>query len=200
MFDVAIIGAGAAGSSCAVTLASANKFDWAKDKKYLLIDDNKSDLKKASLFNVPGFEYGISGVKAIKKIKQHIYKFPSISFKENQSVLEINKKDEIFEIVTDKERYKAKLIVLATGMHEFNIKGLDLKILPHTKVLKPGKIKIKNQNNIAADGIYVAGLLSGVKTMYLIAAGDGVKVACDIFEKWQNRPAVSHDSIKDAIL
>lgn len=35
-YDVVIIGAGAAGFGCALTLGSANdKFDWAKDKKIL---------------------------------------------------------------------------------------------------------------------------------------------------------------------
>ena len=35
-YDVVIIGGGAAGLSCGMTLASANnKFDWAKDKDIL---------------------------------------------------------------------------------------------------------------------------------------------------------------------
>ena len=62
-YDVVIIGAGAAGFACALTLGSANdKFDWAKDKKYIILDDNKSDLNVGKYFNVAGVESGINGV------------------------------------------------------------------------------------------------------------------------------------------
>ena len=89
---------------------------------------------------------------------------------------------------------------MATGMHSFDIEGINVEVQPHDKVLKPNKIKLSHKDNCVMDGLYVAGLLSGVKTMYLIAAGDGTKVACDIFEEWTLKMAVSHDSIKDAIV
>jgi len=199
MYDVVIIGGGAAGIGCGITLASANnKFDWAKDKKYLLLDDGKSDLKKAALFNVPGFDYGISGANALKQMQDHLKFFPAIEQKE-EKVISITGNRGNFTIKTKESEYKADIIVLATGMNEFNIEGLDVTVSEHNKVMKPNKIKLEHIDNRITDGIYVAGLLSGVKTMYLIAAGDGSKVACDIFEEWTGKMAVSHDSIKDAI-
>ena len=69
-YDVVIIGAGAAGFGCALTLGSANdKFDWAKDKKYLILDDNKSDLNVGKYFNVAGVDSGINGVDLLLKMK-----------------------------------------------------------------------------------------------------------------------------------
>jgi len=199
MYDVVIIGGGASGLGCGVTLASAStKFEWAKDKKYLIIDDGKSDLQKASLFNVPGFDYGISGANAIKQMQDQLKFFPSIEQKE-ETVLTIKGHRGNFSIKTKDSEYKADIIVLATGMHEFNIDGLDVTVSEHDRVMKPNKIKIEHINNRITDGIYVAGLLSGVKTMFLIASGDGCKVACDIFEEWTGKMAVSHDSVKDAI-
>ena len=65
--------------------------------------------------------------------------------------------------------------------------------------MKPNKICLKNDDNLIEDGLYVAGLASGVKTMFAIANGDGVKVACDIFKKWTGKSAVAHDSIKDKL-
>jgi anaerobic glycerol-3-phosphate dehydrogenase len=199
VYDVVIIGGGAAGIGCGITLASANnKFDWAKDKKYLILDDGKSDLKKASLFNVPGFDYGISGQNALKQMRDHLSFFPSIQIKD-EKVITITGHRGDFTIKTEDSEYKADIIVLATGMHEFNIEGLDVTVADHDKVMKPNKIKLEHINNRITDGIYVAGLLSGVKTMFLIASGDGSKVACDIFEEWTGKMAVSHDSVKDAI-
>ncbi len=199
MYDVVIIGGGAAGIGCGITLASANnKFNWAKDKKYLILDTNNSDLEKAALYNVPSFDYGISGGSAIKQMKDQLSFFPAIEFK-NDQVLSISGRRGDFTIYTSSTEYKADIIVLATGMNKFNIEGLDVEVTTHDKVMKPGKIKIEHINNRVTDGIYVAGLASGVKTMYLIAAGDGAKVACDIFEEWTGKLAVSHDSVKDAI-
>ncbi len=198
-YDVVIIGGGAAGLSCGMTLASANnKFDWAKDKRYLILDDGNSDLKKASLFNVPGFDYGISGQNAIKQIRDHLSFFPAIEIKD-EKVLIISGSRGDFTIKTSQNEYKADIIVLATGMDEFNIDGLDVTVAKHDKVIKPNKIKLEHIDNRITDGVYVAGLLSGIKTMFLIAAGDGSKVACDIFEEWTGKMAVSHDSVKDAI-
>ena len=199
MYDVIIIGGGPAGIGCGLTLASANnKFDWAKNKKYLIIDEGDSDLTKAALFNVPGFDYGISGESAIKQMKDQLSFFPAVEFK-NEKTITITGQRGDFEITTEQNQYKADIIVLATGMQKFDIDGLDLSIATHDKVMKPGKVKIENINNRVTDGIYVAGLVSGVKTMFLIAAGDGSKVACDIFEEWTGKYAVSHDSVKDAI-
>ena len=199
IYDVVIIGGGPAGIGCGLTLASANnKFDWAKDKKYLILDEGNSDLKKAALFNVPGFDYGICGENAIKQMKDQLAFFPAIEFK-NEKVTTITGHRGDFEIKTEQNQYKADIIVIATGMQKFDIDGLDLGVTTHDKVMKPGKIKIENINNRITDGIYVAGLASGVKTMFLIAAGDGSKVACDIFEEWTGKYAVSHDSAKDAV-
>jgi len=62
IYDTIIIGGGASGMSAAITLGSAqDKFDWAADKKILLIDSGKSDLKAASFWNAPGIYVGKDG-------------------------------------------------------------------------------------------------------------------------------------------
>ena len=182
-----------------MTLASnKDKFECSKDKKYLILDDGKSDLNKASLFNVPGFPYGISGQIAMKDMQKHLTNFDQIELK-TESVIDVSGVRDNFTIITSSGEHKANMIVFATGMHQFEITGLDLSVIEHDKVMKPNKVKIQNIDNKISDGIYVCGLLSGVKTMYLIAAGDGCKVACDIFLEWTGKYAVAHDSVKDAI-
>jgi len=199
IYDVLIIGGGAAGYGVALTLASVeDKFDWAKDKKYLMIDNNNSDIAKASFFNLSGVEFGIGGDKLQKKLEEQLKEFKSCEIK-NDTVTDIEKDKDLFVVSTESSRYGAKIVVIATGMHSFDIKCDGIEIMPHNNIMKPNKIYLKNSDNKIAQNLYVAGLASGVKTMFAIANGDGVKVACDIFEQWTQKKAVAHDTIKDAI-
>ena len=91
-YDVLIIGAGAAGYGAALTLASANdKFDWAKDKKYLILDSNKSDLNAGRYINVAGIE-AINGVDLIKNLKNQLKIYPACTQKD-ESNQEVERKE-----------------------------------------------------------------------------------------------------------
>jgi len=200
MYDVLIIGGGAAGYGCALTLASVeNTMQWAKDKKYLMIDDNNSDILKASFFNLAGVEFGIGGDSLIPKMQRQLKNYDSCELLED-SVTKIQKIDDTFKVTSKNNSFEAKIVVIATGMHQFNIECDLVEIKEHTDVLKPDKICLKNNNNKISDGLYVAGLASGAKTMFAIANGEGAKVACDIFKVWTNKSAVAHDTIKDKLL
>jgi len=197
MYDVIIIGGGAAGYGCALTLASVEeKFEWAKSKKYLMIDDKKSDILKASFFNLAGVSFGIGGDELLLNMQIQLQNFKSCELI-NDTIIKIKKIDTEYKVISKNSEYKAKIVVLATGMHKFDIEYNNIKVLSHNDIMKPNKIYLKNNNNKIENGLYVAGLASGVKTMFAIANGDGTKVACDIFKLWTSKPTVAHDSIKD---
>lgn len=196
-YDVIIIGGGVAGITCALTLASTeDKFPWTQGKKYLVIDDNDSDLCKAKLFNVPGVEFGANGGETIEKMKEQLRNFKSVEFLNDTAVV-AEEEAQVFKIETKSgDIYEAENLVIATGMHGFDIEKLGVEIVPHDKTMKPGKIKIKNKDLKVRQGLYVAGLAAGSKTMFAIAAGNGAQVACDIFEEWSGKFAVAHDSAR----
>jgi thioredoxin reductase len=202
IYDVLIVGGGASGYGCGITLASTNeKFEWAKDKKYLIIDSGCSDIKKASFYNLSGTTYGIGGDRLLDTLQTQLHKLKYCELL-NDKVLKITKKDGIYKVYTKRRVFQTKILVLATGMHQFDIEceGVDIKVLPHRNVMKPQKIYLQNYENKIDTNLYVCGLASGVKTMFAIANGDGVKVACDILESYTGKKTVAHDSIKDAIV
>ncbi len=196
-YDVAIIGGGAAGISCAITLSSVEeKFSWAKEKKYILFDDGDSDILRAKFYNVAGVTFGIEGEKLLSEIKDQLNKFRSTTQIE-ESIIKIEGEKGNFSIHSKNSSYLAKTVVLATGMHHFNIEMDGIEVLPHNKIMKPNKIKLNHDELKIKDGVFVAGLASGNKSMYAIACGEGTRVACDIFEEWTGKFTVAHDSMKN---
>jgi thioredoxin reductase len=198
VYDVLIVGAGAAGYGCALTLASVqNTQEWAKNRRYMMLDNNDSDILKASFFNVPGLDFGIGGDTLLQKMQQQLKNFNSCALVQT-CVKKIEKKENDFEVHTsDNKIFKANIVVLATGMHTFDIECDMVKVKEHNDVMKSGKICLEHTDNIIAPNLYVAGLASGAKTMFAIASGEGAKVACQIFKSWTSKSAVAHDTIKD---
>eukprot|EP01156_Anaeramoeba_ignava_P014036 Anaeramoba_ignava/a608091_23.p1 GENE.a608091_23~~a608091_23.p1 ORF type:complete len:200 (-),score=-21.97 a608091_23:777-1376(-) len=199
MYDVLIIGGGAAGYGCALTLTSVEGTkDFGKNRKYLMIDNGNSDITKARFFNVAGVDFGIGGDELIVKMKQQLKNYKSCEIL-NDTVTRLIKKPEGYEVITPDNSFEASTVVIATGMHKFDIQcdGVEVNVLEHTDVLKPNKVCLKNEDNIIAPNLYVAGLASGAKTMFAIANGEGSKVACQIFKQWTGKPAVAHDNLKN---
>ncbi|WP_457625571.1 FAD-dependent oxidoreductase [Persephonella sp.] len=193
-YSVIIIGGGPAGLTCGITLASSKgKFDFAEEKKYLVIYDDYSDLDKALLRNVPGIQKGIRGKDLLKRIRKQASEFDNLILKKGKVVEAHGEKGNFTVKLESGEEYRSEYLVVATGFHRFDIKGLDLEIIPHRKSPRPGKIMIKNEGGKVRDGLFVAGLVAGVPTMYASASGSGAEVACDILSEWAGKTVVVHD-------
>lgn len=119
MYDVIILGAGPAGISASLYTKRANL-------KTLILYNDKSGLEKASLIeNYYGFKNGITGeelyntgIEQAKNIGVEVLK---------EEVVKIENNIEHFNIVTTKNEYQTKNLILATGnkKNRPKIKGIE---------------------------------------------------------------------------
>ena len=200
MYDVMIIGAGAAGMSCALVLGSAHQKPFAANKKIGLIAHQKSSHLQTALFNnVLGLEPGTLGTEVLSSgLKQIKNLYPHVDQIEGQKVLEIKEHNGSFELITNKSRFVTKLVVVALGYtNAFVIKGLEEYVEAHAKTkTEKQRIQLRNTDHLIKEGIYVVGTLAGWRSQFTIATGSGASVATDILTLWNNGEHVKvHDKV-----
>jgi thioredoxin reductase len=199
--DALIIGGGVSGVSCALILGSAHKKAFVQDKKITIITHQKaSSLQDAVFYNAYGVESGKLGADLLTETTQQLKKnYPYITQIEEEKVIKVTPMPDGFEVMTNKNSYTSKIIVIAIGSSNlFDIEGLQHYIEPHQKSLpEKQRIQLKNNDQLVAEGIYVAGTLAGHRSQLSIAAGSGAAVATDILTLWNGGVEThSHDSVR----
>lgn len=199
-FDILIIGGGAAGMSCALVLGSAKNIPFAVDKKIGIIMHQKSSALANGLFNnVLGLKAGTTGTEILAGGKQQLEEtYPHIVQIAKEKVIKVDGKSGNFMVITNKNSYQARTIVIAVGPSNlFNIEGLNQYVEPHQNLpIVKERIQLKNTNHKVAEGIYVAGVLAGWRSQFAIASGSGASVATDILTEWNSgNPTMVHDSV-----
>lgn len=201
MFDVLIIGGGVSGVSCALVLGSAHKKAFVQDKKIAIVAHQKaSSLQDAIFYNAYGIESGKLGADLLEESTAQLQgNYPHIFQIEDEKVTKVVSIDDGFEIVTNKNTYLSKVIVVAIGSSNFfAIEGLMDYVIPHQKSLpEKQRIQLKNIDQKVAEGVYVTGTLAGHRSQLAIAAGSGAAVATDILVLWNDGVEThSHDSVR----
>jgi len=201
MFDVLIIGGGVSGVSCALVLGSAHKKQFVQEKKIGIITHQKtSSLQEALFNNAYGIPAGKLGSELLTESLEQLHdQYPHVEQIDNEKVLKIEGEFPNFTVITNKNSYSSKSIVVAIGSaNTFNIEGLMQFVEPNKKALaEKNRIQLKNEDHKVADGIYVVGTLAGWRSQLAIAAGSGAAVATDILTLWNNGiSSQAHDSIR----
>lgn len=201
MFDVLIIGGGAAGVSCALVLGSASKKVFVADKNIAIISHQKaSALQDAVLNNAYGMPlYTLGSDTLANGLQQLQDAYPHITQIPKEKVSSITGQYPLFTVTTNKDVYQTKSVVITVGnSNSFNIDGLQGYVIPHMKTApEKNRIQLINDDHLVADGIYVAGTLAGWRSQVAIAAGSGAAVATDILTSWNNGiDTHSHDSLR----
>jgi len=198
-FDALIIGGGAAGMSCALILGSALEKKLVSQKKVGIVMHQKTSHLNSALFNnVLGLAPGTLGKQILQKGALHLQEqAPEVEQIFKEKVIEIVSSPQTFKVVTNKNIYKTKLLVLAIGYTSpFGIRGLDEFLIPHKKAkASKERIQLKNEDHLVKSGLYVAGTLAGWRSQFSIACGSGASVGTDILSLWKNEHTKVHDKL-----
>lgn len=205
MFDVIIIGAGPAGISASIYTKRANL-------KTMIIYQNNSNLEKAELIeNYYGFAKGITGIDLYNEgIKQA--ENLGVELKEEE-VINIKMNENGFEVITDKNEYKTKNIVLATGnkknvpkikgIQEFEGRGISYCAVcdgffyrnKDIAVIGNGKYAISETNELINLANQITILTDGEKAPEFRA--DNVKIDTRKIEEIQGEKRVEQIKLED---
>jgi thioredoxin reductase len=200
-FDTLIVGGGVAGMQCALVLGSAKEKEFARGRDVgIILHQKNSHLQNALFNNVLGLHPGTLGEDILKNGRNQLKELYSHIFQiENEKVVEVEKKENGFQVITNKETYFSKNVIIALNYSKpFLIRGLEQYVIPHQKA-NPSKdrIQLKNSDFLIDKGLYVCGTIAGYRSQFAIAAGTGAIVATDILTKWNNSvPTKVHDKIK----
>ncbi len=188
MFDVLIVGGGAAGLSSALVLGSAKIKPFAQDKKIgIVVHQRASHLQTALFNNMLGMAPGTTGQSILENGRAQLANlYPHVVQIENEKVIEITKTEDHFAVITNKSSLRSKLVVIGVGYTNLmNIAGLESYIEPHPRAAaEKERIWLKNVNHLVDEGLYVAGTLAGCRSQFAIACGSGAQVATDILTFW----------------
>jgi pyruvate/2-oxoglutarate dehydrogenase complex dihydrolipoamide dehydrogenase (E3) component len=189
-FDALVIGGGAAGLSCSLILGSAKDKAYAINKTVGIITHQKSSHLQNALFNnVLGLQPGTLGKDILLNGKKQLSElYPHVEQIENEKVKSVNKSSEGYRVITNKNTFKSKIVVIAVGyISLITIKGLEPYIEPHPRAIKEkDRIWLKNTDHKVDKNLYVAGTLAGWRSQFAIASGSGAHVATDILTLWND--------------
>lgn len=187
MYDVAIIGAGPAGSSAALFTAKAGK-------KTLVIDNDKGMTKRAWVEN----HYGvmeITGPDLIEIGKKQAAKFGAAI--EEGTVTNVVKSESGFRIETEGgASFEANQVIFATGLSTDVAERAGVKLKDGTEPRIKTVIDADRDGKTNVDGLWAAGTAAGVSVHTIITAGDGAKVAINVISSLNGERYVDHDVLK----
>ena len=119
MYDIIIIGGGVSGIAAAIYSARFNL------KTLILSQETGGLIQYTHLVeNYPGYK-SISGPQLADKFKEHVDDYKDLVDIKEEPAVDIEKKNSIFKVKTQKSSYEGKTILIATGTRrkELNAKG-----------------------------------------------------------------------------
>jgi len=203
LYDLIIIGAGPAGITASVYAAR-------KKINFLLItkDIGGQAAWSSDVENYPGYQF-ITGPDLVAKFQEHMQKY-GIQLKENEEVIELEKKDKIIYVKTTKKAYEAKTVIIAAGKRvkeigvpgekEYKNKGVAYCVTCDGPLFSGKDVAVVGGGNSALDAAIQ--MMNIANKVYLINITDRFIGDSIMQEKIRNNPRVKilHNTRVESII
>ena len=192
IMDLIIIGGGPAGITASV-YASRKKMN------FLLItkDIGGQAAWSSDVENYPGYQF-ITGPDLVAKFQEHMQKY-TIQLRENEEVVELEKKDGIIYIKTTKASYEAKTVIVASGKkvkeigvpgeREYKNKGVAYCVTCDGPLFAEKDVAVVGGGNSALDAAIQ--MMNIANKVYLINITDKFTGDAVMQEKVKNNPKIT---------
>ncbi len=203
ILDLIIIGGGPAGITASVYAAR-------KKINFLLItkDIGGQAAWSSDVENYPGYQF-ITGPDLVAKFQEHFQKY-GIQVKENEEVVELEKKDKIIYIKTTKKSYEAKTAIIAAGKKvkeigvpgekEYKNKGVAYCVTCDGPLFSGKDVAVVGGGNSALDAAIQ--MMNIASRVYIINITDRFMGDSIMQEKVRNNPKVTilHNTRVESIM
>ncbi len=184
---VTIVGGGAAGLTAALFLARAGV-------SVVLVDQDRSILKRAELNNLPGSK-GLEGRELLGQLRAQLadHDVQTIGSK----VEDIASSDDGFTVsVAGGDSIASQYVVITTGQGTLTLPSLDLDITEARQPFVKVNVVTDKWGATSVPGIWAAGVVAGWPSQAVVCAGSGANVAIEIVSKINDSFWVDHDDSK----
>ncbi len=192
MNDLIIIGAGPAGITASV-YAARKKMDFLVISK----DIGGQAALSGDIENYTGYQF-ITGPELASKFEEHMRKY-NMLLKENEEVREVKKSGSLVSVVSDKNKYEAKAVIIASGKRtkelsvsgekEFKNKGLTYCATCDAPLFSGKTVAVIGGANSALDATLQ--LMRIAKHIYLINITSGLAGDAIMRQKIEQSKAVT---------
>lgn len=184
--DVAIIGGGISGLAAALFTGHAGL-------KTVVFDNGQSQIKKVSSLNNNLGTLGVSGTELLEQYRQQVRDYAGI---EDVKIDSLKKDGDTFILEGNGERYEAERVVVATNINVELLEALGLEIEVNPNIAN-GRIKkvvgVDWEGITTIPNLYIAGMLAGVPSQVMIAAGQGAGVGVRVAQDATGEKYMWHD-------
>ncbi|WP_255149979.1 FAD-dependent oxidoreductase [Halorarius halobius] len=183
MYDVIVVGGGAAGLSAALFTAK-NGLDTA------VFDTDDTWLHKAHLFNYLGIE-SMDGDEFLETGRGQVDGFGADRH-QGEEVTDVAATDDGFHVTTEDDQYEATYVVLATGTDRSLAEGLDCAFDGDVV-----DVDVTMETSVA-DAYATGAMVREEEWQAVISAGDGAAAALNVLTKEKGEHFHDFDTPADA--
>jgi thioredoxin reductase (NADPH) len=185
--SVAIVGGGAAGLTAALFLARAGV-------TAMVVDQDRSILKRAELHNLPGSN-ALEGRDLLGQLRNEIAERKVETF--DSKVEDIALTDGGFVVTLNAgDTLRADHVVLATGQGTLKLPSLDIDTTDARQPFVKVNVVTDRWGATSVPGVWAAGVVAGWPSQAVICAGSGANVAIEIASRINGEFWVDHDDSK----